>query len=339
MAINLIAPRQFFTIPSWVPHPPDKTDVDSSTEPSETTFFPPPESTVADDEGDHPAPTMGNEPESSLIMEESTITNGLTTRTDSGRTVTVPNDEIVTVTRHTTIVTDKPPPLPTAPTETAPPLPSPPIGESSPPVLPTESESTEETQSGGPLPTGALVGVGVSGAALVAFIVIMVIMIKRRLKKRHEEDLASTRNDDDFGREDREEKYFPQQMSAHTTGNTQGSGDPFAPFGGGCSAQQKEILFIKLTEIGRVDVNSEYPYRPANNTFEMDATPLAPVELPDTAVIRPSTAPDPSSPHSPPMPVHTPNTDPRANLDTVADEDGNPKYINHWNQYRAVGSN
>lgn len=227
MAINLIAPRQFFTVPSWVPHPPQRTD---SEEPSETTLFSAPKSTAADDEDDKPASTQRDVPKSSLIMEESTITDGLTTRTDSGKTITVPNNEVITVTRHTTIVTDKSPTSTAAPTE--PTLPSgPPPDQSPAPAPPVDSGASDDSQGGAPLPTGAIIGIGVGGAALVAFLAIVVIIIKRRLKKRREEDTASTRNDD-FGRDDRDEKYFPQQMSAHTTGNTQASGDPFAPFGG-----------------------------------------------------------------------------------------------------------
>lgn len=85
-----------------------------------------------------------------------------------------------------------------------------------------------------------------------------------------------------------------------------------------------------------MDANSEYPNRPASNTFEMDATPAAPVELPDTAVIYPAPT---SSPPPRSASTDTRKTDPRANLDHITDDDGNPKYINHWNQYRAMGSN
>ena len=166
-------------------------------------------------------------------MEESTISRGLTTKTDSGRTVTVPNDEVVTVTRRTTIVTDKPPSFTTIPTVTTLP-PRPPPDQTPTSTAPIESGTNVESD-GAPPATGLFIGVGVGGAALVALFVIAGIIIKRRLKRRREEGAATTRNDEDFGVGDRDEKYFPQQMSAHTTGDTQvtqASGDPFAPFGG-----------------------------------------------------------------------------------------------------------
>lgn len=226
---NDLAPRQFFSLPSWVTQPPSRTDPEESEAPSETTLFPPPEPS----EDDRPVSAKRNDPRSSIVMEESTISRGLTTKTDSGRTVTVPNDEVVTVTRRTTIVTDKPPSLTIIPTETTLP-PGPPSDQTTTSAAPTESGTSVES-GGAPPATGLFIGVGVGGAALVAFFVIAAIIIKRRWKKRHEDGAATMRNEEDFGVGDRDEKYFPQQMSAHTTGDTQAtqaSGDPFAPFGG-----------------------------------------------------------------------------------------------------------
>jgi hypothetical protein len=70
----------------------------------------------------------------------------------------------------------------------------------------------------------------VGGAILLAIIVMLAIFIKRRLKSRRDRQSAAA--EDDRGRDDLvEEKHFPHAISAHTTG-TQGSTDPFAPFGG-----------------------------------------------------------------------------------------------------------
>lgn len=83
-------------------------------------------------------------------------------------------------------------------------------------------------------------------------------------------------------------------------------------------------------------MNSDYPNRPASNTFEMDARPAVPVELPDNAVTY--AAPSPSCP--PPARSASANThkmDPRANLEVIQDDDGNQECINHWNQYRVMG--
>lgn len=197
--------------------------------------WPPPKSTDTDEptkSSPETSKTKKDDPKSTVMTEESTITDGMTTKTDSGRTVTVPNSEVVTITRHTTIVTDKPSPSTSVPESTInPSRPNQSGAEQTSPPPSAGASGDSGSQGGGPLPTGAIVGIGIGGAAIVVFLVITAIMIKRRVKRRREEQETGTAQHN-TGRDDRfDEKQFSQQMSAHTTG-TQGSGDPFAPFGG-----------------------------------------------------------------------------------------------------------
>ena len=67
----------------------------------------------------------------------------------------------------------------------------------------------------------------------------------------------------------------------------------------------------------------------------MDATTAVPVELPDsiafaaspTTTVRALVAVEPATP-----------AQPGANLGPLEKGQGKPKYINHWEQYRAMGS-
>ena len=185
-----------------------------------------------------PTETKEDAPKSTVVTEESTITDSLTTKTDSGKTVTVPNHEVVTVIRHTTVITRKRP----APTSTVPESTIPTVFPSrsnqdgpqqtslQPPAQSGTTGDSSGSQGGGPLSTGAIIGIGIGGAAIVASLVIMGIIIKRRFQ-RHRADggPSSSRRHGRF--DEKHSPDFPQQMSAHTTG-TQASQDPFAPFGG-----------------------------------------------------------------------------------------------------------
>jgi hypothetical protein len=214
-----------------------------------TTLWSPTETTMVEDENDNeessrPEPeataTERDAAETTLMTEFSTISgDGMTTRTDSGKTVTVPNDEIVTVTRHTMIITGKPAPSLTSAAPELAPIPSRPNQDG--PAQTTLGQPSQSQDAGDPsgdhqggaaLPTGAIIGVGIGGAVIVAFLVIMTILIKRR-RKRHQEGQNADVPGENFGRDGHfNEKHFPQQMSVHTTGGTEGSGDPFGPFGG-----------------------------------------------------------------------------------------------------------
>ncbi|KFH43599.1 hypothetical protein ACRE_056240 [Hapsidospora chrysogenum ATCC 11550] len=302
-----------------------------------TTLWPPFETTTAaegesdDEESSRPGPettaTESDSAETTLVTELSTITgDGMTTRTDSGKTVTVPNDEIVTVTRHTVIITGKPAPSLTSAAPEPTPIPSRPNQDGPAQTTlgqPDQSQGAGDPsgdhQEGAALPTGAIVGVGIGGAVIVAFLVIMTIMIKRR-RKRYQDGENADVPGENLERDDRfDEKHFPQQMSVHTTGGTEGSGDPFAPFG------------------GRADREPESTNRPPSDAFEMDATSITPVELPDTSpgttIARTTSSATWVSPVTDIGPA-----DPRANLNSLGCRDGKPEYVNHWNQYRSMSS-
>lgn len=160
------------------------------------------------------------------------------TMTDSGTTHTIPNDEIITVTKHTLITTGKPPPPLTStsaslgaslsgqqPTESV----------SEPPDLPAETGSfgTDAGPSGVALSKGAIAGMAIGGVVLLAAVTVLISLLKRRHKSKKAQNLNTepgayngTVTDDFF-----DDKHFPRSISQRTTG-TQEAVDPFAPFGG-----------------------------------------------------------------------------------------------------------
>ncbi|KAG9257061.1 uncharacterized protein F5Z01DRAFT_671509 [Emericellopsis atlantica] len=277
---------------------------------------------VSQDDGKEETKT-DSEGQDTVVTEKSTITDGLTTKTDSGRTITVPNNEVVTITRHTTIVTNRPQPSSNTSSDatsaaTGPITEGPSVTTGS----PTETPGLDESHDGG-FPMGAIVGGAVSSALLVVVAVIAMIVLKRRSRRRRDDTQSSLSSNDQYKRTDRfDDKHFPQrQRSAHTADTAQttatGVGDPFAPFG------------------GRVDKDSECPIRPQSNTFEMDATTAVPAELPDSSAF----AANPTTTVRAPVPVEpAAPAQPGANLDPLETGQGKPKYINHWDQYRAMGS-
>ncbi|KAL7921720.1 hypothetical protein ACQKWADRAFT_313797 [Trichoderma austrokoningii] len=225
--------------------------------------------------------------------------------TDSGITHTIPNNSIVTIIRHTTIVTGRPSVTtssstdPIATTSFAPaiePASSTSEGTAAPSYTAFSSETASSAHSGAsPLSPGAIVGIAVGGVALIAIIVVTVLTLLRRKKQRRSEASDFDLHQDN-GRDDVvEEKHFPHPVSAHTT-STQGSSDPFAPFG------------------GRAD-KPEDPYPPASGAFEMDGSSAAPIELPAMSVSSPSTNTHKPSRLEPVQEITT--SAPRANLTSV----------------------
>ncbi|KAF4449658.1 fatty-acid amide hydrolase [Fusarium austroafricanum] len=255
------------------------------------------------------------------------------TMTDSGTTITVPNPNRVTVTKNTLIFTSKLPSsitpvesitgtrtgtnvftLPTAPLE------------STPGVNPTEtgtSNTSPENNSGGPS-IGLIVGGVVGGIAALGLVVLAVILLRRR---KHNEEQFVDSADGPYNFDEKEEKsYLGRVLSRNAN---QKNPDPFAPFGG---------------RIDRVDD----PLRPPSGTFEMDATENVVHELPTATFgdakakesqpgdhVAGSQAANPAlTGHSgaPAYPV-----DPRSNLNATMEDRQQKQFVNHWNQYRALG--
>jgi hypothetical protein len=220
-------------------------DESKDSEPSEVTLWPAPEETTTDDsepskDSTNEVPSMdiptfttddddSERPTETIVTEESTITDPVT-KTDSGKTVTVPNNEVVTVTRHTLIITDKPPPLPSTTFQTS-------TGSSAtdlqgePSASSPGDEGTDDTTDSGAnhgMGPGVWAGIGIGGAILIILLFVGFVVVRKRRQK-HQDDLDATTTD--YGRDEAvEEKHFPEQITPHTTG-TQPE-DPFAPFGG-----------------------------------------------------------------------------------------------------------
>ncbi|KAL7913332.1 hypothetical protein GGI35DRAFT_287077 [Trichoderma velutinum] len=262
--------------------------------------------------------------ETTPSSQSTTTTKKSVTMTDSGITHTIPNNSIVTITRHTTITTGRPSTSTSDLIDTASTRSDTPITASTtatfaevPPSSPTNDNSTanpSEAHSASPLSTGAIVGIAVGGAVLIAIAVLLMLTLARHKKRRGSETDSVLRQNND--RDDVvDEKHFPQNGPTHASG-IQGSSDPFAPFG------------------GRAD-QPEDPYRPASGAFEMDGSSAAPVELPAVNTSSPGTT-DPKASRLEPVQEVAP-TDPRANLTSVPTEDGQPLYVNHWNQYKNPG--
>ncbi|KAJ4207717.1 hypothetical protein NW767_001958 [Fusarium falciforme] len=300
----------------------------------------------------------GDLPWSTISIDESTQTDDATatetemeesaskSMTDSGTTRTIPNPNKVTVTKHTLIITDKTPEfLPevstsssswvdegTWPTSGSTGIGSPAQTNGSDPFAGDEGDSS--------LPTGTIVGAAVGGAAALAILAVLVFALLRR--RRLNQDNSGMADGGDGNGE--KNQWLGYGVSAHTTG-TREDHDPFAPFG------------------GRAD-RTDDPFRPPSNTFEMDGTSNVPVELPAVKFsdaredprpqFHPQAHPQDRSQSQPQSQFHstgsmsaTPSyghpvqpagpVDPRANLNASLRERQQHTYVNHWNQYRALG--
>ncbi|TFA98124.1 hypothetical protein CCMA1212_010117 [Trichoderma ghanense] len=285
-------------------------------------------------EPDKATPTPTNDGQSRQREEESTpsrptpTSKESATMTDSGITHTIPNNSIVTITRHTTITTGRPTTTTsdtfvTSPSTTDVPLTGTPTATSeiTPAPSSTDAQTTtspSQSSAASPLSTGVIVGIAIGGAVAIAVLVVLAFALLRRRKKQQPGSETASVIQQDTGRDEVvEDKHFPQPVSAHTTG-TQASSDPFAPFG------------------GRADQPDD-PYRPPSGTFEMDGTSAAPVELP--AVSASSPGPGRSTHKGTRLePVQEVTAaDPRANLTSGPADDGKPVYVNHWGQYKNLG--
>lgn len=164
----------------------------------------------------------------------------LTTMTDSGVTRTIANSEVITVTRHTTIVTDRFPSSRVTSSETVSSSQTTSARSTTFISSLTSSQLPEETgvdkvPSGGDpdgsLPQNAIIGIATGGGIALILLIVAMLFIWRHSKISREQ--KQSRDMDRAARDDLvEEKHFPT-MSAQTTGTrTHAGSDPFAPFGG-----------------------------------------------------------------------------------------------------------
>jgi hypothetical protein len=152
-------------------------------------------------------------------------------------THTISNTNVVTVTKHTIVTIGSPPPTSSseitslAPSNSA--TSRPPTGTV--PLSLTASPSSTDTGSGSPSPenglsSGAIAGVAVGGAVVLAVLAAIAVFMMKRRRKSREGSGSRTPAQNGTGRDDvYDEKHFPQNMSPHTTGTQE---DPFSPFGG-----------------------------------------------------------------------------------------------------------
>ncbi|KAF4955846.1 hypothetical protein FGADI_4241 [Fusarium gaditjirri] len=258
------------------------------------------------------------------------------TMADSGTTHTIPNSIRITVTKNTVIFTSK---LPSSSTsiesviettvDTTPTASSASTQAQSPTETEASSLSTDDSDSGGPS-IGLIVGGVVGGIAALALVILVVIILRRRKDSDEQFDSADMPYNN-F--DEKEEKSYLSRMLSRST--NKGGTDPFAPFGG---------------RVDRVDD----PLRPPTGTFEMDATENVVHELP-TATFSDAKAsesqtgshvaagqpgcPFQTGPAATPEyhPATTYPVDPRANLNATLEDRQQKQFVNHWNQYKALG--
>ncbi|KAJ4325446.1 hypothetical protein N0V84_003498 [Fusarium piperis] len=305
--------------------------------------------TTASEEDELESPTRAKE---STQTDDATQTDTETEKsasksmTDSGTTRTIPNPNKVTITKHTLIITDKTPvPTPEASTissswveqGTLPSSGSTGIGS---PAQTDVSDPFAGNNGDSSPPTGTIVGAAVGGAAALAILAVLVFaLLRRRRLNRDNSGMADA--GDDNGEKN---QWMGYNVSPHTTG-TREDHDPFAPFG------------------GRAD-RTDDPFRPPSNTYEMDGTSNVPVELPAVKFSDAREDPRPQfhpQAHPQARPLSQPRdqfhstgsmsatpsyghpvqpagpVDPRANLNASLRERQQHTYVNHWNQYRALG--
>ncbi|KAF5229807.1 hypothetical protein FAUST_10155 [Fusarium austroamericanum] len=285
-------------------------------------------------------------PSASITMSEDDSSSSLasrrvspTTMTDSGTTRTVSNSHRVTITNKKTIYTSVGPPTPSgfltsvtsAGTDQLP-FPTGSL-EGTSASLPTETNTpgaslSENSSKSGSPSIGLVVGAVIGGVAFLGLIVGAVIYIRLRRAKNIEFP-----NTPYYLEENEEKSYLSRILSRKSIRR---SPDPFAPFGG---------------RIDRVDNHLQ----PPSGTFEMDGADNVVHELPAV------TYDDGNEKESQPgshvatnsttgrtavsgysvqtaYPTATGNCiDPRANLNATLEDRQQKHFVNHWNQYRALG--
>ncbi|KAG6041857.1 hypothetical protein E4U41_001017 [Claviceps citrina] len=249
------------------------------------------------------------------------------TKTDSGVTHTIPNNSVVTVTKHTVVFSEAPPWTEPSSSYTA----GDPTSETAASTAPSCSTCTPAPSSTSPpsadgsgagvVPSGAIAGAATGGAVIVAIVLILLFVSRHRKKKRGRGYASETET---LGRDSHvngSEKLDPSQE-----GPLRPSSDPFAPFG------------------GRADQPEQLP-RPPSGTFEMDGAGIAPVELPASSIPEaPDTHTATRAPREEAPPGTgtgtgpTPAADPAATLASAPSPRGKITYVNQWNQYKAMAA-
>ncbi|PNY27146.1 Uncharacterized protein TCAP_02925 [Tolypocladium capitatum] len=254
------------------------------------------------------------------------------TKTDSGITHTIPNHSVVTVTRHSLVFSEAPSPTPAPSSDTATLTAAPSTNAASAtatgarPGISGVTYGPDGGREGITFSSGTIVGIAVGGAVFSAILFVVLSSWRRRRRNRRENEAEAVAFQGIGGGGNGGEKG-QQPMSAHTTGTQASGGDPFAPFGGRADRPQD-------------------PHKPRIGAFEMDGTGMAPVELPAEPATSSSGTTSYSRPSLQPCQAHgglytvpeSPAADPRANLNAIRTDSGHAGYVNHWNQWRAVGS-
>ncbi|KAK2593814.1 hypothetical protein QQS21_008472 [Conoideocrella luteorostrata] len=204
--------------------------------------------------------------ELSSLFTTDTVTDTVTptpTKTDSGITHTIPNDSIVTVTKHTVIYSEAPKTTASSTGDVAITTASSTASYSTNTRKPTSTLAPPNAAPSQGLSSGAIAGAATGGAAILALVIIICLVSRRRKKRRESCDASETET---LGGESR--IHDSEKQNTSHAQPTLPNIDPFAPFG------------------GRADRPHD-PYRPPSGTFEMDGTGMAPVELPAVSVSKP----------------------------------------------------
>ncbi|GAO16115.1 hypothetical protein UVI_02040100 [Ustilaginoidea virens] len=183
------------------------------------------------------------------------------TKTDSGITHTIPNNSVVTVTKHTVIFSEAPSVSTTSLTTAEPESTS----ETGPPTPACQTCSQAPASTARPpdagslgISSGAIAGAATGAAVILALVVVICVVSRRRARRGEHPDPVETET---LGRRSPVEGGYEK----HAGADAHCGSDPFAPFG------------------GRAD-QTDYRHRPPSGTFEMDGTGIAPVELPAVSV-------------------------------------------------------
>ncbi|KAJ6445781.1 HNRNP arginine N-methyltransferase [Purpureocillium lavendulum] len=311
-------------------------------------------------------PTTTTDSSSDMTSTAAASSPSTSRRTDSGVTHTISNSSVVTVTRHTTVFSEAPSSSTEDPSLRATPSStvtvddqSTDMSSSATSVTPAATSSSPATPDAlaSPLSSGTIVAIAVGGTAFIAIVIVLIwaAFQRRRKQKRGVEGqipsgfvMSSPGGGYGPGRDDGSgvEKYMhhQQRMSAHTTGRPDNA-DPFAPFG------------------GRVDRPQEQRPR-ATSTFEMSGIAVPPVQRNSTGAMPMELSAEHASQTGPTAPAsfasggiarprsyqpytpgceaggfvsNPPATDPRANLRSIRTESGSAGYVNHWDEWRALG--